>query len=194
MTLDITEFDQLYLHSLLLSKVVERILQRKAKIYLSDKPDFSIVNIVDFMQKMRVSSLEKFDVSTYISTVNFYLTEEQMKKNKSVGAIVVYISEDYVVKLLKKLGYPNFDEDDADVLRDACGTFCNIIGAKFKEGLTQLGYPELFMSHFSSYRNEIVNGVDYDSNQKQKYELSFEIDGHKRIIIDLTLGYIPKEF
>jgi hypothetical protein len=78
------------------------------------------------------------------------------------------------------------------MLEDACGTFLNIVSAKFKEGMIQLGYRELVMSHFVSFQNEAINGIEYDPKQKEKYEISFEIGGYKRIVFELTMGNVPR--
>jgi len=176
----------------LLAEVVKRILDRKAHIYLSEVAAFKLKPITEFKRRMRVSSLEKFEDSTYISTVNFYSSEKDLDNKKAVGTLVIYIEEPYVVELLKKLDYPIEDEDSQPELADACGTVCNLIAGNFKSGLTQLGYIELAMSHFSSYRNEILNGVEYPADQKELYEISFEIRKRRRIVAELVMGDVPR--
>jgi len=56
----------------------------------------------------------------------------------------------------------------------------------------QLGYEELFMSSFTSYKNSVLDGVIYEPSQTEKYEISFEVRGIRRIIIDYTMGNIPR--
>ena len=185
--------DELYVQSMLLSKVIRRTLKIRGDLQLSSEPFLERVSIVEFMKRMRIWSLEKFDTTTYISVINFYRSDEDMAHNKVLGAIVVYIGEQYVSDLLKRLGYPEPDDDDPEALEDACGTFCNIVAAKFKSGLIQLGYTEPVMSHFKSYRDEVINGVEFDIKQTEKYELSFEIKGDRRIMIDLTMGHLLKK-
>ena len=185
--------DEFYLQALMLSEVVKRILKQKAEMRLSRKPVLELTPISEFMKRMRVSSFEKFDETTYISTVNFYATEQDLQINKSLGAIIVYIPESFLVYLFNDMGYPSLDEDDQDAMEDACGTFCNLVAGNFKAGLTQLGYKELVMSHFSSFTNEIINGVDFDPAQTEKYEIRFEVAARKSIFVDLTLATIPKE-
>lgn len=184
---------EFYIQALLLAKVVERILSRKAGIDLSKPPRLELKPITEFVRRMRVSGLLKFNERTYIAAINLFKTEEDSEQHKAVGAIVLYIPETYVAKLFRELEYPSvIDEDDQEALLDACGTFCNLIAGNFKSGLTQLGYQELVMSHFSSYKNEVLNGVIYDPKQTRLYEISFEIRGEKRIVADLTMGPIPK--
>ncbi|MBF0533183.1 MAG: hypothetical protein HQL23_08860 [Candidatus Omnitrophica bacterium] len=184
--------DAFFLQAVLLSKVVTRVLDQRGDIVLSAPPHIEKVRIVEFRRRMRVWGLDKFKEKTYIATVNFYLSDKDLEQHKAVGALVVYIGEDYIETLLKKLGYPKIEDDDESLLEDACGTFTNIVAAKFKEGLTQLGFAELVMSHFSCFQNEALNGVEFDITQKEKYEIAFEIGGYKRIVVDLTLGKMPR--
>ena len=103
-----------------------------------------------------------------------------------------YIGEKYIVDLFAQMGYPDLDEDDESEMEDAVGTFCNIIAGKFKLALTQLGFIELEMAHFNCYQNEVKDGVLYDFRQKRKYEIAFEINDENALIVELTLGPVPK--
>lgn len=186
------DLDEFYIQALLLSKVVTRLLKKQGDIDLYKKPAIAKHPITEFAGRMRVTGVTKFEYKTYISVVNFYLTDQDKDKNKALGAIIIYICENYIVDLLKKLGYPVVDEDDEDALEDAIGTFCNLIAGNFKAGLTQLGYKELAMSHFLAYQNDILNGIAYDKTQTELYELTFTIKGEKWIVIDYTMGPIPQ--
>jgi hypothetical protein len=184
--------DEFYIQTLMLAEVIKRILDRKASIFLSRVADFHMKPIVDFKNRMRVSGIEKFDGVTYISVVYFYLDQEAMKEERPVGTLIVYMEDDYIEEFLRKLDYPKIDEDDQEAIEDACGTITNLIAGNFKTGLTQLGYQELMMSHFMSYRTEVINGVEYDRTQTQKYEISFDIRSRRRIVAELVMGKIPK--
>ncbi len=188
MTHSVNDF---YVQSLLLSEIVKRILDVKASIHLTKISSIELKPIVDFMHRMRVSSLEKFEQSTFISTINFYKTMQDLENNVPIGLIIIYIPDNYVGELLKKLEYP-IDDDDDDALEAACGTVCNLIAGNFKSGLTQLGYQELEMSHFSSYQNQIYDGVEYCKARPQKYEINFNIKGVKKLVVDYNMGKIPK--
>ena len=182
------------IQAMLLAEVVRRILKKRGEIDLSGKPILELKPVTEFMKRMRVTALGKFEGTTYISTVNFYQNTEEMESNKALGVIILYIHEEYIVKLLQRLNYPVTDEENEESLADGCGSFCNLIAGNFKSGLTQLGYIELEMSHFSSFRNELVNGVGFCPFQLQKYEISFDIGGKKRIMVDLSMGPIPRLF
>lgn len=184
--------DPFYVQALLLSEVVKRTLEQKAGIELSSHPEIEKVPIVDFMKRMRVWGLDKFKENTFISTVNMYSSKEDMDKDKALGAIVLYMEGEFIPYLFKRLGYPDIDDQEEQDIEDAIGTFCNLIAAKFKQGIIQIGYKELEMSHFSSYQDQVSGGVAYDSSQDFKYELSFYIRDVKRIVVDLTMATIPK--
>ena len=185
--------DELYLQTLLLTKAFKRILKSRAKFKLSAEPYLERVSIIEFRKRMRVWSLEKFRDTTYIATVNFYRTEEDYKKDIALGAVVLYISEEYLAYILQRLGYPDIDEDDPEELEMACGTLVNVIAGSFKSGLVQIGYEEPVMSHFSTYVGEVSGGVSYDPSQIEKYEISIEIGGVKTMMLDLTMGPTPKK-
>ncbi len=192
MTEETKKPDEFYIQTLMLAEVIKRILDRKASIFLSRVADFNLKPIVSFKNRMRVSGIEKFDGVTYISVVYFYLNQEAMKEERPVGTLIVYMEDEYVEEFLRKLDYPKIDEDDQEAVEDACGTITNLIAGNFKSGLTQLGYQELMMSHFMSYRTEVINGVEYDPSQTQKYEISFDVRNRRRIVAELVMGKVPK--
>jgi len=175
-----------------LAEIVKRILIRRGNIELSDKPKVVKKAIVEFRKRIRVNGLEKFNDKTLISTINFYKNDEDLEADKAIGALIVYLAEDYVVQLLQSLQYPVIDDEDQEALDDACGTFCNLLAGNFKSGLTQLGYQELSMSHFSTFQNDVVNGVNYHYGEKHLTEISFEVRGYKCIVVDLTMGPLTK--
>ena len=187
------DIDELYIQALLITKVFKRILRTRAHFKLSAEPTLERVNIIEFRKRMRVWGIEKFRDTTYISTINFYATTENYEKEKALGAIVLYIGEEYVAYLLKRLGYPDIG-DGPEELEAACGTLLNVLAGSYKSGLVQLGYKEPIMSHFLTCRSEVPGGVAYDTSQTEKYEISIEIGGAKTIMLDLTMGAIEKTF
>ncbi len=183
--------DEFYIHALLLSEVVKRILMSKGDIHLTSKPTLEKKSVTEFVKRMRVSGLTKFDERTYLSTVNFYRNVSDQEAEKSAGVIIIYIPETQIVHLLNDIGYPVHNEEDTVALEDACGSFCNLVAGTFKSGLTQLGYKELEMSHFSSYQNEIVDGVEYAPEVPFVYEITFERRGEIKLKADINMGNLP---
>jgi len=184
--------DDLYLQALCLAEVILRTFEHQGKLDVSSKPIPRLRPIVQSNQRMKIMSLDKFDGTTYIGTINFFKDQEDLKAKKAVGALIVYIGDKYIVDLFNQMGYPGLDESNDEELQDAVGTFCNIIAGKFKLALTQLGFIELEMSHFSTYRDAVKDGIPFDYRQSRKYEITFEIDEGKALVVELTMGPVPK--
>ena len=188
---DNDKLDERYIQALMLARVVKRILKKRANVDLSSNPKFIVKPIAEFMNRIRVSSLKKFDETTYISTINFYKTREDLDKHDALGALIIYVGQSYLVELISRLNYPDVDEDDPEAMLDSIGTFCNLIAGNFKAGLTQLGYIELVMSHFSGYENKVLMGVEFSPSQTQMYEIQFEVGGERKIVAEFSMASIP---
>ena len=149
--------------------------------------------IIDYEGKMRADGMEKFDnENTYVSAVNFYGNEKDMSKGKTLGALIVYVEQSYIAKLMKMLKYPPIDDESDNAMQDSCGTLCNIISGRFKSEISSAGYVELEMSHFMNYRNSAFAGVAFCDKEYDMYELRFHIEGAKRMVLDMTMGIVPK--
>lgn len=175
-----------------MAEVILRTFEHKGKLDVTSQPVPKLRPIVSMNKRMKAVSMGKFNGTSYISVINFYLSIEDVRAKKAVGALVVYIGEKFIVDLFAQMGYPGLDEDNDEEMEDAVGTFCNIIAGKFKLALKQLGFIELEMTHFLSYQNEATGGVLYDTSQARKYEITFEIDNENALIVELTLGKVPK--
>jgi hypothetical protein len=176
----------------ILGKSVEKMFVERNSIHLSQDPVMQKRLIIEYGGLMRSDGMEKYNEPTFISFVNYYLNAKEMEKKKAIGAIVVYIEQSYVAALLKLLRYPLADDEDLDALADCCGTLCNIIAGAFKTDISKEGYLELEMSHFTSYRNRAVVGVPFHFAEREKMELAFFIQNQKRLMIDMTMGVLPK--
>jgi hypothetical protein len=184
---------EVHLQLVLLREVVTRILKRKAKFREINKPEFLTKPIIEFRRRMRVSSLERFESTTYIASINFCRTNADLSANKALGAVIVFVEEKNLGFLLQRMDYPMEDNDNLDELKDACGTICNLICGNFKSGLVQLDYQELVMSHFSSFQNEAPFGIDYDQQEKNYYEMTFNVEEHEKLLtVVYTMGAVPK--
>ena len=175
-----------------LSESVVKMFKERNEIKFSQDPVIEKRNIIEYNGMMRADGMEKFNEPTFISFINYFNSVANMEKNKAIGGIVVYIEQTYVTDLLKLLKYPLADDEDLEALADCCGTLCNIIAGAFKTEISNLGYVALEMSHFTSYRNRAVVGVPFSYNEREKYELSFFIKNEKKLIIDMSMGIVPK--
>ncbi|NLE65394.1 MAG: hypothetical protein GX606_05730, partial [Elusimicrobia bacterium] len=167
-------------------------LRAKGDIYLSVDPVVRERPIVEFAKRMRVDGLEKFNCRTVFSSITFHLDKGHLEHGQAVGALVVYIPVDYLPRLMWLMEYGRINEDDDDVIMDACGTVTNLIAGYFVKELSGHGYIFLEMSHFESFINTAVNGINFSPEQDVKHEISFEIKGDKQIVVELTMGPIPR--
>ena len=92
---------------------------------------------------------------------------------------------------MKLLKYPPIDDESESALLDSCGTLCNILAGRFKSEIASAGYIELEMSHFSTFRNSAVPGVDFCASEFDLYTINFLIENEKRMVIDMSMGIVP---
>lgn len=149
--------------------------------------------IIDFNDRMRADGMEKFNQQpTYVSAVNFFANSRDMAANKAIGALVVYVEQAYLPTLMKLLKYPPVDDESENAMLDSCGTLCNIIAGRFKSEIANAGYVELEMSHFMNYRNSAFAGVAFPGSEYHFFELSGSLDGVKRLVLEMTIGNVPR--
>ncbi|NTV29172.1 MAG: hypothetical protein HGA80_03720 [Candidatus Omnitrophica bacterium] len=187
---DITNL-QLYSMALVLSRAAKDMLRVKGGIRLSAEPEIRERRIVQFGKRMRIDGLEKFSERTVFSSLHFYRDKSDMDKHNAVGCMIVYIPVSYLSRLLHLLDYPRVEEDDEEDLLDGCGTLTNLFGGWFVKELSAQGYVHLEMSHFESYINTAVNGIEFSSDQGSKCEIDFKIRDVKRLVMELTMAPIP---
>ena len=184
--------EELFTLAVTLGGVITRMFRKTGHTELSCEPGIEKKPIIEFMRRMRVFGMEKFATPTFISTVNYYANPKDLQEHRALGAIIIYIEQGFVANLLRLLQYPMIDDNDDEVMKDACGTLCNVIAGQFKAEIAKLGFIELEMSHFSNYRNTAFHGVEFSSSQRQKYELSFDIQDRKRLVVEMTMGPLSK--
>jgi len=149
--------------------------------------------IIEYDGRMRADGMEKFDNEpTYVSAVNFYASEKDMEKKNTLGALIVYVEQSYIAKMMRLLQYPPIDDESDDAMRDSCGTLCNIIAGRFKSEISKAGYVELEMSHFMNYKNNAFQGVNFCFSEYDMYQMDFSIENAKRLVIEMTMGPVPK--
>ncbi|HOW36477.1 MAG TPA: hypothetical protein PL155_08710 [Candidatus Omnitrophota bacterium] len=176
-----------------LAQAVTNIFKEKADITFSKEPVIVKKNILEYNGRMRADGMEKFNNPTFVSFVNYYANTKDLEKHSALGALVVYVEQNQVPGLLKMLKYPPIDDEDENAMKDGCGTLSNIIAGKFKSQISALGHAELEMSPFSNYRNSAANGVPFCFKEYDKYEISFYIENQKRLVVEMTMGVIPRK-
>ena len=183
-----------------LEKFADLLEKGTTALFLERNPEIkfktpvkSVKPVIEYNGKLRVDGMEKFNNEpTYVSAINYYASKVDMEKKKTLGAIMVYVQQDYMVKMMKLLQYPPVDDENETALEDSCGTLCNIIAGRFKSEISKAGYIELEMSHFVAARNNLVAGVSFCFSEFTKYEILFDIEGAKRLVLETSLGVVPR--
>ena len=183
--------NQLYGLAIILAGSVRKLFEGKG-IRFSSKPTLEKKPIIEFMRRMRIFGMEKFNNPTFVSTINYYLNIKELKKRSVWGLIAIYVEQDNLASLMRLLQYPQVDDEDAEGMKDACGALCNLIGGQFRIDLLRHGYTNLEMSHFSSYLNRSTGGVEFYDKIREKYEINFYIKREKRLVVEIAMGPIPK--
>lgn len=185
--------DQLLLLAETLAQGVSSLLKERAYIRLSHPPRIVKQEVIEYRGRMRVFGVEKFDDPTCISAVNYYLNSEDMRSNRPVGALIVFVEQGYLAYLLKAMRYPQVNESLSRAVLDGCGALANLIAGRFKSDMRKMGLASLEMSTFYNYLDKAPDGIAFDPRQRTKYEVNCQINGEKRLVVELTMGTIPSD-
>lgn len=184
--------EALFTMALALSAAVKKIFYEKSEMKFSAEPVIEKKLIIHFVDRMRVDGMEKFNNPTVFSAIHFFEhPPEKRKKEEPLGVLIVYVEKKFLPELLRLLKYPYIDYDEEDEVKDGCGAICNLIAGQWKKELMNLGYIDLEMSYFRSYINTIVNGIEFPKDQTHRYEISFDIDKKKGLVVEMVMGKIP---
>lgn len=184
--------EALFTLALGLTAAVKKTLYELAEAKFSREPIIEKRGIVQFVKRMRVDAMEKFNQTSVFSAVHYYLDTKQLDKDIPVGLIIIYMEKKFIPETLRLLKYPYIDYDDDDEVKDGCGAIANLVAGQFKKEFIALGYKDLEMSHFQSFINSAPDGINFPIDQNQKYEISFHIDEVKRLVVEMIMGDIPK--
>ena len=177
----------------ILIKGTEGLFNERSELKFTKDTEKLPSTIVEYKGKMQADGMEKFDnEATYVSTINYYLNAADMAKNKAVGALIVYVPQNYMAKIMKHLKYPPVDDENENALLDSCGTLCNILAGRFKSEIVAAGYIELEMSHFKTYRNTAVPGVDFCASEFDSFVINFYMENAKRMCFELSMGIVAQ--
>lgn len=180
--------------ALALCAAVKKIFYEKSSTTFSSEPQLVKRPITQFVYRMRVDAMEKFNVTTVFSVVEFAVNEGRLEKQEYAITLIIYLEQKFLPEFLRLLQYPYVDFDDEREVRDGCGAIANLIAGQYKKEMIRLGYKDFTMSHFDSYINTAVDGVKIPNAATEKFEISFEIEGIKRLVVELvTLARLPIE-
>jgi len=187
------EGETLFTLALALTAAVKKIFYEKSEMTFSAEPKLEKKPVTQFVQKMRVDAMEKFNSTTIFSAVEFMSTKEGSNKPECFITLIVYLEKHFLPEFLRLLQYPYIESDEEAELKDGCGTLANLIAGQYKREMAQLGYKDLMMSHFQSYVNTAPDGIEIPKGLTEKFELSFEVEGTKRLVVELvSTAMLPK--
>ncbi len=178
--------------SIIMSVAIKKLFFDKSEIKFTSDLIIKKNMITQFGNRMRVDGMEKFNQSTVFSVVNLFNGSKAAEANKPIGLVIVYIERKFVPEMLRLLHYPYIEYDDDQDVLDGTGTIANLIAGQFKKELRGQGYIDLEMGPFQSYINKIPNGVEFPINQTNRYEITFDIDEVKRLVVEMVMAPVPK--
>ncbi|MDE2028207.1 MAG: response regulator [Candidatus Omnitrophica bacterium] len=179
--------------ALALSAAIKKIFFEKSETTFSSEPRIEKHPITQFVHRMRVDAMEKFNATTACATVHFAVNQEALDRREYLLMLVVYLEQRFLPEFLRLLQYPYIEFDNEAEVMDGCGTVANLIAGQYKREMIQLGYKDLMMSPFESYINAPPDGLAIPRGVEDKYEISFDVEGTKRLVVELvTLDMLPK--
>ena len=168
-------------------KVVENILKQKSILAFTKDPESVQRDIIEYDSRMRVFGMEKFNGPCFMSVINYYFSQEDLKNHKACGAFIFYVEESCAGKLLKALGFKGFDDEDEAAVLKICGEFCEVLAGEYKNELSNVGYKDLVLSAPTNYHNVVPEGVEFSYDEYVKYEMSFHLWKQKAVVVDITM-------
>ena len=187
------EFDPQVLTTAFMA-AMNRNLAKMSGMIASEEPKIQAGDIDEYDGRMRISSgIEKLNSTCYISVVNFYTSQGDIERHKPKGAMVFYLEAENAGKFYKSQGIGFADDEDDVSMMEACGKWCAAIAGEFKNELAHQGYAEMVLSVPKNYKNNVIQGVEFSTDQKIKQEISFFYFKHKAIVVELTMAPIPKK-
>ncbi len=175
-----------------LAQVVAEVFDGKAGIKFNPKPTAERRDLIEWQGKMRIAGMEIFNTSTYISYVNYFLSEADKQKKNALGAVVLYILETQLFTFITKMNYPKVDDENPEELKEGCGRICADITNNFQKKLASMGYPSLVMGNVDNARNTVPVGVAFNIKEYDKFLVTFCLDNKKMMAVEMTFGAMPK--
>lgn len=149
--------------------------------------EVKIKDIIEYESRLRVSPLEKFNATCYISVLNFYASSQDLAKKKTLGALIVYMEEESIGKILKKFTNRRFDEDDEGQVMEQCNELMHKFSASLASSLSALGHTNIVFSEPKHFRNAVADGIEFNYDERKLYEASFFIWKKKVAVCELTV-------
>ena|SRR3989338_4177921 len=174
-----------------LDEIIVARINSQERLVLSKPPKFEKNSIVEYDKKLKLSAMSKFNNPGYTFAVNYHATNDDIKKFKPLGAVIIYFVEADIPIFLKAFELRNFDDENPEEIAAQCLAFSKPLATQFAENLTSKGYIKLIMGEPVCARND-VNGIGFSFDQYDKYEISYFIKDIKIMVAELTMTIVPK--
>lgn len=171
-----------------LIEVVQDTFRKMGNVEFSKDPRFIKRDIIEYESRMRVFGLEKFNGPCYVSSISYYSSQKHQEAHDACGTMNLFMEEGAAGKILKTLGYTGFDDEDETMVLDNCGEFCNVLAGNFKNGLTNLGYKDLYLSAPIKEKNNLSKGAEFPFSQYIYYETEFYLWKQKAVVVDIVMA------
>ena len=171
-----------------LKSVVDRRVGGKDSVTYTKDAMITDKDIIEYNSRLRIFGLEKFDGPCFISVINFYLSQADLKEHSAHGALIFYLDPENAERLLKAFGYPVKLDSDDEIIMSNCGELCKSFAKQLNEELKSLGYSDLVLSDPANYQNNVLDGVEFNYDEYKMYELSFYLWKKKTFVLEITLG------
>src|SRR5690242_1051815 len=71
--------EEVFTMSLALAAAVKKVFFKRSELKFSSEPKIEKPPIIQFVNRMRIDAMEKFNATTFLSAVHFYKSVEEMK-------------------------------------------------------------------------------------------------------------------
>lgn len=171
-----------------LAECVESVFDQKCKTEFIGETEIVEKDLIEYNSHMRTFGLEKFNGPCYISSINFFKSDADLKKDRSLGAVILYIEESIASDLIKAIGQKGVDSENIDTIMSYTGEFCKAIVDQFMNHLNSQGYNNIVLSEPANYQDDIPGGVNFSFKESKFNELSFVLKKEPAIKVDLTIA------
>ena len=186
------DFDAKLLNELVMKTVTE-IFEKMSKEKFSRQPVTKRRPIiVEGEDRMMASGFFKNFGRSYISSINYYLTQGHAQRHKPSGTLVVYVSQIVAEQLFKSMNLLTKSKVDDALLADLCGELCNMFAGDFKTKLVSAGYRDLLISSPVNFLDKSSEGVEFNFDLDFYQEFQFYLYNEKAIVVDVALTALPK--
>ena len=83
------------------AKHLDQFCETELDIVFTKDPQAEEKNIIEYEGKMRVDGMTKFNGPCYISALNVYQSEKDLRQQKTCGVIAMFIKEEFAATLFK---------------------------------------------------------------------------------------------